>query len=100
MANAPATTPANVITVHLRGRVALVTQKSTASGTLFLTLINTPAADEFSSPGTFELLSSRRLGNEGQAIEVEAVLQGYADRYERKSDGAMVRTARHVLRVV
>lgn len=88
------------ILVPLRGRVALVTQKNTASGTLFLTLINTPAPDEFSPPGTFELLSSRRLGNEGQGIEVEAVLQGYSDRYERKSDGAVVRTARHVLRVL
>jgi len=65
---------------------------------LFVTLLRTPAADQYSSPGTFELLSSRRLGSEGSEISVEADLSGYVRKFTTK-DGQDVLTADHVLRV-
>jgi len=88
-----------VPTLRIAGRVQQVTQRQGQNGTLFLTLLRTPAEDEFSSPGTFELRSKRRIGSEGQMVEVDAQLIGYSRSYERKADGETVKTAEHVLQV-
>lgn len=89
---------APVPSIRIAGRVQQVTQRTGQNGTTFLTLLRTPAVDEFSSPGTFELRSKRRLGSEGQMIELDCELVGYSRSYERK-DGETVKTAEHVLQV-
>lgn len=62
----------------------------------YRTLLKTAAPDAYSPPGTFEVRSRRRLGSEGQEIEVECDLLGYARSFESKA-GETVRTAEHVL---
>lgn len=97
MAQAPAT-QAIPLQVTITGLVQQVTQReSAAGGTTFLMLVKTPAPDQFSSPGTFEIRSRKRLGQKGSMIEVLCDLIGYARSYERKSDGETVRTAEAVL---
>lgn len=78
------------------GRVQQVMKRQTAKGDVFKTLVKTPAPDAYSSPGTFEIRSHRRLGAEGSEITVECDLLGYARSYETK-DGETVRTSEHVL---
>ena len=101
MAEAKGQEPVRRTTPMLRiaGRVQQVTKRSGQNGDTYRTLIRTPAEDEFSSPGTWELRSKRRLGGEGQMIEVECELHGYARSYENK-DGDTVRTAEIVAEVV
>jgi len=82
----------------VRGRIAHITQRNGESGTTFRTLLRTPAADEYSPPGTFELRSKRRLGATGDEVEVECDLLGYVRSYQNK-EGQTVRTAEHVLQV-
>ena len=78
------------------GRVQSVTRRSGPNGDVYKTVVRTPAPDAYSSPGTFEVRSRSRIGAEGQQIEVECDLLGYARSYETK-DGETVRTAEHVL---
>lgn len=80
----------------ITGRVQLVTRKTGPSGETFRTLVKTPAPDAYSSPGTFEVRSRKRLGAEGQEISVECDLLGYARSYKTE-EGDTVRTAEAVL---
>jgi hypothetical protein len=78
------------------GRIQQVTQRNGSAGTTFRTLLKTPATDPYSSPGTFEVRSRKRIGSEGQDVEVECDLLGYARSYNTK-DGEAVKTAELVL---
>jgi hypothetical protein len=78
------------------GRIQQVVKRQTQAGDVFKTLIKTPAPDSYSSPGTFEVRSRKRLGSEGQEVSVECDLMGYARQYENK-DGETVKTSEHVL---
>ena len=80
----------------VRGQVAAVTRKETKSGTIYLTLLKTPAPDQYATPGTFEVRSKRAIGQKGTEVEVECDLLGYSRSYENKA-GETVRTAEHVL---
>lgn len=84
--------------VTLIGRVQSFEKKQTDNGDLFITVLRTPAPDQYSSPGQFELLSSRRLGAEGADISVEATLTGYMRKLKTKAGEAFVKYE-HVLRV-
>jgi len=87
----------SALTLVVSGRVAQVTQRAGQNGATFFTLLKTPAVDEFSSPGTFEIRSKRRLGSEGATIEVQCDVLGFSRSYERKADGETVKTAEIVL---
>jgi len=78
------------------GRIAHVSQRQSPRGTVFRTLVKTPAPDPYSQPGTFEVRSDRRIGSQGDEVSVECDLMGYARSYEAK-DGATVRTSEVVL---
>ena len=89
----------NALQVQIMGKIAGLRRKSTDSGTVHFTLVKTPAADEFSSPGTFELESKAALGKVGEFIDVPVELHGYPNGYNTR-DGEAVKSARHSLRVV
>lgn len=98
MSQAQQTTPAaSALRLIVAGRIEVVRKRSTPKGDTFRTLIRTPAADPYSVPGTFEVRSRRRLGAEGQAVEVECDLLGYARSFDDKASGEPVKTAEHVL---
>ena len=80
----------------ITGRVQQVMKRNGPSGEVFKTLLKTPAPDAYSSPGTFEVRSRKRIGGEGQEVTVECDLLGYARSYDNK-DGETVRTAEHIL---
>lgn len=80
----------------LTGRIQQVVKRNGPSGETFRTMLKTPAPDAYSSPGTFEVRSRKRIGSEGQEVAVECDLLGYARSFETK-DGETVRTAEHVL---
>lgn len=78
------------------GRVQQVTSRTSNGVQTFRTLLKTPAPDAYSSPGTFEVRSRKRIGAEGQEVQVECDLMGYARSFETKG-GETVRTAELVL---
>ena len=96
MAQGSQATP--VLQIVVRGRIDRVTQRDANGAKSFRTLIKTPAPDAYSSPGTFELRSARRLGGTGEEVEVLCNLRGYSRSYDNK-DGDKVQTAEHVLEV-
>lgn len=85
--------------ILLRGRVERVTQRDGASGKSYRTLLRTPAPDSYTSPGTFEVRSLKRIGAQGDEVEVECSLLGYGRTYDDK-EGNKVHTAEHVLQAV
>jgi len=100
MAQTPAASAAvPVLQLIVKGRVQAVTRHQGANGETFRTLLRTPAPDSYSSPGTFEVRSRRRIGQEGQEVEVACDLLGFARSFSTKA-GETVRTAEHVLQAV
>lgn len=78
------------------GRVQQVTKRSGQHGDTFRTLLKTPAPDAYSTPGTFEVRSRQRIGAEGQEVQIECDLMGYARSFVTK-EGETVRTSELVL---
>lgn len=71
----------------------------TASGRVFLTLARLPNPDAFTSGGTVEIRSSKRLGSIGESWRGWARCGGYPRTY-RDSEDHPVRTANNTLTVV
>ena len=85
--------------VVIRGRVERVTNRDNNGAKSVRTLVRTPAPDAYSSPGTFEIRSLKRLAAPGEEIEVACDLLGYYRSYDNKND-EKVHTAEHVLQAV
>lgn len=87
-------------TLRIAGRILNIYKRNSDNGTSFRTLVAMPAPDEFSSPGHFELRSTRNLGQVGHLIEVDAEVQGYKRSYpSQENPGQKVQTAEVVLTV-
>lgn len=71
----------------------------TASGRVFLTLARLPNPDAFTSGGTVEIRSSKRLGSPGESWRGWARVGGYPRTY-RDSEDHPVRTANNTLSLV
>lgn len=93
----PQATPGRTsLRLVVTGQIQSVRSRDSEKGKVFHTLLKTPAVDQYSSPGTFEVRSRARLGSEGAEVTVECDLLGYSRSYKDK-DGGAVRTAEHVL---
>lgn len=90
---------ASTLRLTLAGRIKSSTRKTTANGTTFRTLLNTPAPDAYGHPGTFEVRSLNSLGKAGDEWVGTVELKGYSRSYDNK-DGDTVQTAEHVLQAV
>lgn len=71
----------------------------TASGRVFLTLARLPNPDAFTSGGTVEIRSSKRLASPGESWRGWTRVGGYPRTY-RDSEDHPVRTANNTLTVV
>jgi hypothetical protein len=92
---APTSAQRAALQVTIRGRIDHVTKREVQGRPAFRTIVKTPAPDEFSSPGTFEVRSAQRLGSPGEDCSVLCLLRGYGRNYTNK-DGDTVRSAEHV----
>jgi len=93
----PQASPARpALRLVITGQVQSVRTRDGERGKVFHTLLKTPAVDQYSSPGTFEVRSRTRIGTEGAEVTVECDLLGYSRSYKGQ-DGDTVRTAEHVL---
>lgn len=84
--------------VELFGRVERVSTREVNGKPARRTIIKTPAVDEFTSPGTFEVRSRSLIGSVGETVRVRCNLRGYSNNYEAK--GQPVYSASHVLEAV
>lgn len=74
-------------------------------GTVWLTVLKLPSADEFSNPGTVELRSRSPLGEVNDRWSGVVLVTGYARSFNSKADPdtgeiKAVRTAQNVLEAV
>lgn len=61
----------------IKGRVANVRRIQTQTGGLYLTLITVPSPDEYSSPSSLEVQSTKKLAEKGEDITVNVHISGY-----------------------
>lgn len=111
--NAPATVtplPANAPKIglaqtYLKGKIAHSRSTKTENGRMYLTILKTAAADEYSHPSTVELSSSEKLGEVDDTWFGVCAVVGYPRVYNSKPDQETgeiksIRTATISLRVV
>ncbi len=88
------------------GRIKTTRKDKTKEGVIvFYTVLLTPAADEFSHPGTLEVSSDDSLGKRDDDVVVKVVLTGYARTWEKQNgpnptDTETIPTATNYLRVI
>lgn len=85
----------------IAGRVAHVRVLADKQGEVngFVTIMNTPAPDAYSHPGSHEILSRRRLGKVGEDVSVHVTLSGFKRSFTMKN-GETVQTVDNKLRAV
>lgn len=90
---------------RVKGRIANRRKQNAQGGTFWLTVIKTPARDEFSHPSTIEVTSDRPLGEVGDDWEGVVEISGYARAFNSKPDPETgeikkINSAQNHLRVV
>lgn len=85
----------------IAGRVAYVRVLADKQGevTGFVSILQTPAPDAYSHPGSHEILSKRRLAKVGEDLTVLVTLSGFKRSYCLKS-GEIVQTVDNKLRAI
>lgn len=81
------TTPAvQMGQVYLEGRIAFRRRMRGQEGPYFLSVLKIPAQDQFSHPGTVEVLSHDSLGQPGDDWKGICEVTGYPRSYDSKPD--------------
>lgn len=90
---------------RVKGRIANRRRQMSEGGSFWLTVVKTPARDEFSHPSTIEVTSDKPIGEIGDDWEGVVEISGYARSYNGKPDPETgeikkINTAQNHLRVI
>ncbi len=107
---APVQTPSTTtlalpqLQARLAGRIVVRRRISTKNGPMVVTIVKLPAPDEFTSPQTVELRSSRSLGEPGDDWRGVVAIGGYGRSYKQADpetgESRVVQTADNSLTVI